>query len=95
MAEFEGESGETVVVERRSRWRTILTWVVIGILLLIIAALIVVWVERRPIARNLIANELESRGVKGSFTEWVCGPSRSAISALATRGIPTSPPSAC
>jgi len=69
MAESVGDSGDTVVVvERRSRWRTLLTWVAIGILLLIVAALIVVWVERRPIARNLIAHELASRGVKGSFT---------------------------
>ena len=50
MAESVGDSGDTVVVvERRSRWRTLLTWVAIGILLLIVAALIVVWVERRPI----------------------------------------------
>jgi hypothetical protein len=68
MAESVGESGDRLVVERRPRWRTILTWIVIAILLLIVAALIVVWIERRPIARNLIAHELESRGVKGSFT---------------------------
>jgi translocation and assembly module TamB len=68
MAESVGESGDTVVVERRSRWRTIVTWVVVAFLLAIIAALIVVWVERRPIARNLIRNELESRGVRGNFT---------------------------
>ena len=69
MAETVGESGDTVVVvERRSRWRRILTWVVIGILLLIIAALILVWVERRPIAQRLIERQLESRGVRGSYT---------------------------
>ena len=68
MAESVGDSGDTVVVERRSRWRTILTWVAVAILLLIIAALVVAWVERRPIARNVIQHELESRGVKGSFT---------------------------
>jgi len=68
MAESVGDSGDTVVVVRRSRWRTIVTWVVIAFLLAIVAALIVVWIERRPIARNLIRNELESRGVKGSFT---------------------------
>ncbi len=68
MAESVGESDESVVVERRSRWRAIVTWSAVGLLLLIIAILVVVWVERRPIARNLIANELESRGVKGSFT---------------------------
>jgi len=68
MAESVGESGDTVVVERRSRWRTIVTWVVVACLLAIIAALIIVWIERRPIARHLVARELESRGVKGSFT---------------------------
>jgi hypothetical protein len=68
MAESVGETGETIIVERRRRWRTILTWVVAGILLLIVAVLVIAWIERRPIARNLIARELESRGVKGSFT---------------------------
>jgi hypothetical protein len=68
MAESVGDNGDTVVVERRGRWRTILTWVVAGILLLIVAALVIAWIERRPIARDLIKQELESRGVTGSFT---------------------------
>jgi len=68
MADSVGDSGDTAVVERRSRRRTILTWVVVAILLLIVAALVAVWIERRPIARNLIEHELESRGVKGNFT---------------------------
>jgi hypothetical protein len=68
MAETEVESGETVVIERRSRWRTVLTWTVIGILVLILVVLVGVWIERRPIANNLIKHELESRGVRGSYT---------------------------
>jgi hypothetical protein len=68
MAETEVESGETVVIERRSRWRTVLTWTVIGILVLILVVLVGAWIERRPIANNLIKHELESRGVRGSYT---------------------------
>ena len=68
MAEAEGESGETVVVERRPRWRTVLTWVGVGAIVLILAAFVLLWLERRPLARNLINHELQSRGVEGSYT---------------------------
>lgn len=68
MAELEGESGHTVVVERRRGWRTILTWVVVGVLAFIAVALTIVWVERRPIAERLVQRQLESRGVRGTYT---------------------------
>jgi hypothetical protein len=68
MAELEGESGHTVGVERRRGWRTILTWVVVGVLAFIAVALTIVWVERRPIAERLVQRQLESRGVRGTYT---------------------------
>ena len=71
MAEEQVERGERdpdLVVIRGSRFRQVLTWGAIGVVFLLIAALTIVWVQRRPIARGLITHELESRGVKGSFT---------------------------
>jgi hypothetical protein len=67
MAEAEGESGDTIVVERQHRWRTVMTWVAVAVLALIVVALILVWIERRPIARNIIDRQLQSHGVQGSY----------------------------
>ncbi|QIL02759.1 hypothetical protein G7078_08175 [Sphingomonas sinipercae] len=72
MDEFRGESGEPgeadVVIVRRHRLRRLLTWVALGLLALLLVALVFVWVERRTIAGNVIDNELEKRGVRGSYT---------------------------
>jgi hypothetical protein len=68
MVGSEAESGDTVVVRRRYGWRRVLTWVSVGALVFILAAFLFVWLERRPIARNIIDRQLESRGVKGSYT---------------------------
>ncbi len=51
----------------RHRLRTILTWVGIGLVLVVAAAALILWLERKPIARNLIRHELESSGVRGSY----------------------------
>ena len=63
-----GDSDPDVVVIRGSRFRRVLTWVAVGVVILLIAALTIVWIERRPIAQRLISHELESRGVRGSYT---------------------------
>ena len=61
-----GDSDPDVVVIRGSRFRRVLTWAAVGVVVLLIAALTIVWIERRPIAQRLISRELESRGVRGS-----------------------------
>jgi hypothetical protein len=68
MAESEGDNDEVVVVEEHHRWRSIMKWIGIAVVLLVLVGLAIVWLERRPIARNIINNQLESRGVKGSYT---------------------------
>ncbi len=71
MVETEVERGAEdpdVVIIRHSGFRRIVTWAVVGVLLFLVAALVIVWIERRPIARNIIDRELRSRGVEGSYT---------------------------
>ena len=71
MAKAEVERGAVepdAVVIRQSRFRRIVTWVAIGVLLFLVVALVVVWVERRPIARSIIDRELSNRGVQASYT---------------------------
>ncbi len=61
------ERGETIVV-RRSGWRRALIWAVVAALALIAFAVTVAWIERRPLAKGIIDRQLESRGVKGTYT---------------------------
>ncbi len=62
------EEGDVKVVHHRHRLRKILIWVAVGVLILILAVIAIVWIERRPIARDVIKRQLESKGVQGSFT---------------------------
>jgi hypothetical protein len=72
MAESSEMSGDArdldVIVIRHHRFRRIITWVAVGVLLFIVVALAIVWIERRPIAQNIINRELASRGVKATYT---------------------------
>jgi translocation and assembly module TamB len=72
MAETRDDRGQDddpdLVVIRRRGFGRVLTWVALVILIGIIVALAVVWIERRPIAENIINRELKSRGVQGSYT---------------------------
>ena len=72
MAEAPNESGERDdpdrVVIRTSRFRRVLAWVAVGVLLLLIIALVIAWTQRREIAGDIIDRELRNRGVEGSYT---------------------------
>ena len=47
-------------------WRRI-QWLVLGFLVLVLAAIGAVWLARKPIANNVVASELKKRGVQASY----------------------------
>jgi translocation and assembly module TamB len=66
MAERWNEEG-TVIVRRGPRWGRIASFVALGVLLLLVAAIAVVWIERRPIAIHFLKGEFERRGVTATY----------------------------
>lgn len=72
MAEAPIESGgghdpEHVVI-RTSRFRRVLKWAAVVVLVLVALALIIAWTQRREIASDLIDRQLEQQGVRGEYT---------------------------
>ena len=62
---------EEVVIHDRKGWRRVRRISRIGLLVLLglaVAAFIVLWIWRKPIAEDIIAGELESRGVQATYT---------------------------
>jgi translocation and assembly module TamB len=57
----------TRVVVRRPLWARISMYLAVALVALLAVAIIVVWIERRPIATRFIKGELERRGVQGSY----------------------------
>ena len=70
MNESPGEpvAEEQVVVRRRRRWPRLVGWALLGLIGLLLAALLVVWTQRRPIANDILAREMEKRGVQATYT---------------------------
>src|SRR5689334_18708919 len=60
------ESGQTIVVRRRG-WRWVAGTITLGLLVLLVIAIGVVWVERRPIATRFLQKEFERRGVTATY----------------------------
>jgi hypothetical protein len=58
---------ETVIVRRGPRWGRIASFAALGVLLLMVLAIAVVWVERRPIAVHFLKGEFERRGVTATY----------------------------
>ena len=78
------------LVVRRRRLRNAL--IAIGVV--VIVALASLWSARRPIANNVLANEMEKRGVQATYQPRpgrAAHPARSATSSSAIRRGPTSP----
>ena len=62
---------EPVVVHDRTGWHRVRRISRIGLLALLgmaVIAFIALWIWRKPIAQDLIADELESRGVQATYT---------------------------
>ena len=69
MAERPNEDGigDTIVVRRGPRWGRVASFIAIGFLLLLLAAVAIVWIQRRPIATHYLKQEFERRGVTASY----------------------------
>ena len=65
----EGAAGAQVVVRRRPGHAVrIARWLLLGLVLLLAVALVGLWTARVPIANDIIARELQKRGVTASYT---------------------------
>ena len=62
-----GAGEETRVVVRRRPWARIAMYGTLGVLALLVLALAVIWIERRPIATHFLNSEFEQRGVQASY----------------------------
>ena len=67
----EGALAEPVVVRDGTGWRRVWKITRVGLLVLLalaVVAFIALWIWRKPIAENIIENELERRGVQATYT---------------------------
>ena len=62
-----GAAERTRVVVRRPLWAKIAMYIAVALLALMLIAIIVVWIERRPIATHFLKGEFESRGVRAKY----------------------------
>ncbi|QIK79407.1 hypothetical protein G7077_11335 [Sphingomonas piscis] len=72
MAERQSENevagGENrVAIRRGRRWPRMLSIVAVGLLALLVAALVAVWMARRPLATRVLAREFDRRGVQATY----------------------------
>ena len=58
---------EALIVRRRPRWMRVASFSALGFILVLIVAIAVIWVERRPIARYYLEREFEQRGVQATY----------------------------
>src|SRR6476660_5105327 len=58
---------DRVVIRRGPRWGRIASSVALGVLLLLVAVIAVIWIERRPIATHVLKGEFERRGVAATY----------------------------
>ena len=63
----ENSLGETIIVRRGTRWGRVASLVALGFLVLLVVAVIIAWIERRPIATHYLKSEFERRGVTASY----------------------------
>jgi translocation and assembly module TamB len=58
---------DRVAIRRGPRWGRIASSVALGVLLLLVAVIALVWIERRPIATHVLKGEFERRGVAATY----------------------------
>ena len=73
VAEGLSDSGlaEPVLVKERGGWRRVWRLTRLGLVSLLVLALVaaaILWIERKPIANNVLASELAKRGVQATYT---------------------------
>src|SRR6476620_10745048 len=66
MAERPNED-RIVVVRRGPRWGRIAGFAALALLLFLVLIIVVVWIERRPIATHFLKGEFERRGVTATY----------------------------
>ncbi|HEX8937945.1 MAG TPA: hypothetical protein VF776_06730, partial [Sphingomicrobium sp.] len=62
-----GTTGETHVILRRPLWARIAMYLAVALLILMVAAIIALWIERRTIATHFLKGEFERRGVQAHY----------------------------
>ncbi len=62
-----GAAERTRAVVVRPLWARVAMWVAVVLLILLLVAIVVVWIERRPIATHFLKGEFESRGVQAKY----------------------------
>src|SRR4051794_23059520 len=60
--------GESILVRRGTQWGRIASFAALGLILILIIAIAVVWIERRPIATRYLKREFENRGVTATYS---------------------------
>ncbi len=55
------------VIVRRPLWARIAKWAAVGLLILLVVAIAIIWIERRPIATHFLKNEFGKRGVTAKY----------------------------
>src|SRR6476469_9908797 len=63
----ENSGSETIVVRRGTRWGRVASLVALALLVVLIAAVAIVWVQRRPIATHYLKSEFDRRGVTATY----------------------------
>src|SRR4051794_15731579 len=61
------EGSQRVIRVRRSSWTRVAMFVGFGLIILLLLAVVIAWVQRRPIATHFLKREFERRGVEATY----------------------------
>jgi len=63
----DGSTEEALIVRRGTRWGRVASFLALGLLVVLVAAVAFVWIQRRPIATHYLKSELQRRGVTATY----------------------------